>query len=404
MLTLGMVVLMDISWVLFTIGVALIAGKIGDHVMGKFGLPGVLGEILMGMILGNLLFFGIVDPKYLTIHNNEIFDFLSRLGIIFLLFLGGLDIDLKALKRTGKVATVSTIFGVIAPLLMGYFALSTMGYTTKESFVAGVILTATSIGITVRVMMDMGVLRSEVGTASLSASVMDDFLGIILIIFAVGSGSILGLIGKITGFLIITGFLGWKLVNKYINFSEYLHVEKGVLSMALAMMFLFAFLAENWFEAAIEGSLIAGMVLSKTPEGKSLLEDIKTIGYGFLIPIFFVYTGAMLNLTVFGNLDSIYLAIVLTGIAVVSKVIGRGFGAHIMGWDIKKSLQMGIGSIPRTEIALVNLMVAIQAGAILPENVPKFIAATLILITISVLITPPLLKWAFKDETNALEI
>jgi len=317
-----------------------------------------------------------------------------------LLFLGGLDTDLSVLKKTGKIATVSTVFGVLVPLVMGYFAMLYMGYSSVESFAGGVVLTATSIGITVRVMMDLGVLKSEVGAASLSASIMDDFLGIMLIIFAVGSGSILGLLGKFAIFFIITGFLAMKFVNKFISFSEKLHVEKGILSLAIAVMFLFSFLAENWFEAAIEGSFMAGLVLSRTPEGKNLIEDVKTIGYSILIPLFFVYTGASLNLTIFGDFDALYLALVLTAIAIVSKVVGRGFGARIMGWNMKKSLQMGIGSIPRAEIALINLMVAIHAGVISESNVGKFIAATMIFITISIISTPPLLKWAFAEESE----
>jgi len=140
-------------------------------------------------------------------------EYTSTSSIIFLLFLGGLDTDLSVLKKTGKIATVSTVFGVLVPLVMGYFAMLYMGYSSVESFAGGVVLTATSIGITVRVMMDLGVLKSEVGAASLSASIMDDFLGIMLIIFAVGSGSILGLLGKFAIFFIITGFLAMKFVN-----------------------------------------------------------------------------------------------------------------------------------------------------------------------------------------------
>ncbi|HDD31803.1 MAG TPA: cation:proton antiporter, partial [Thermococcus litoralis] len=157
------------EWILFTLGVALVFGKLGDHLMERFELPGVLGEILMGMILGNLIYFGLIRPEYLTLHSDETFEFLARLGIIFLLFLGGLDTDVEMLKKTGAVATVSTIMGVFVPLILGYLGLKLMGYPSREAFAGGVLLTATSIGITVRVMMDLGVLRSDVGAASLSA-------------------------------------------------------------------------------------------------------------------------------------------------------------------------------------------------------------------------------------------
>ncbi|WP_456367968.1 cation:proton antiporter [Thermococcus sp.] len=406
-----------VTWLLATIGISLILAKIGDSIIERFELPGVLGELIMGMILGNLVYFGIVSPKYLPIVSGQGFtgditaiaDFLAKLGIIFLLFLGALDTDIDQLKKTGLTATISTVLGVFVPLIMGWFALMAMGYPSREAFAGGVLLTATSIGLTVRVMMDLGVLKSEVGAASLSASVMDDFLGIALVIFAVGTGGLLNLTVKIVAFFIITGVIWWYLVDYYIKFAERLHVEKGILGMALGMMFLFAALAEGWFAAAIEGAFMMGLVLSKLPEGKRLMEDVRAIGYGLLIPFFFVHTGAMLNLTVFEHRNALVLAAVLTTIAVIGKIIGRGFGAWITAWgrgreflftreNFWMSLQMGIGSIPRTEVALVDLMVAIHGGAIPPKDAPEFIAATLIFITISVLITPPLLKWAFKAE------
>ncbi|MCD6373562.1 MAG: cation:proton antiporter [Thermococcus sp.] len=406
-----------VTWLLFALGISLILAKIGDSLIERFELPGVLGELIMGIILGNLVYFGIVAPQYLPIVSGEGFttdatqvsEFLAKLGIIFLLFLGALDTDVEQLKKTGLTATVSTLLGVFVPLIMGWFVLMEMGYPSKEAFAGGVLLTATSIGLTVRVMMDLGVLKSEVGVASLSASVMDDFLGIALIIFAVGTGSLIDLSIKIVLFFIITGVIWWYLVDHYIRFAERLHVEKGVLGMVIGMMFLFAALAESWFAAAIEGAFMMGLVLSKLPEGRRLMDDLRAIGYGLLVPFFFVHTGAMLNLTVFENADALVLATVLTVVAVFGKVLGRGFGAWITAWgrgreflftkeNLWMSLQMGIGSIPRTEVALVNLMVAIHGGAIPPEDAPKFIAATLIFITVSVLITPPLLKWAFKNE------
>ncbi|MDV3104068.1 cation:proton antiporter [Thermococcus waiotapuensis] len=406
-----------VAWLMATIGIALIFAKIGDSIIERFKLPGVLGELIMGILLGNLVYFGLVAPQYLPIVSGQGFttdifqisEFLAKLGIIFLLFLGALDTDIEQLKRTGVTATVSTVLGVFVPLALGWYALRVMGYTSKEAFAGGILLTATSIGLTVRVMMDLGVLRSEVGAASLSASVMDDFLGIALIVFAVGSGSLMDLSIKIVVFFIITGVLGWYFIDYYVKFAERLHVEKGILGMVIGMMFLFAALAEGWFAAAIEGSFMMGLILSKLPEGKRLMEDLRAIGYGLLIPFFFVHTGAMLDLRVFGHGDALVLAAVLTTIAVVGKVLGRGFGAWITAWGRGRdflftrenawmSLQMGIGSVPRTEVALVDLTVAIHGGAISPENVPKFIAATLIFITVSVLITPPLLKWAFRKE------
>ncbi len=152
----------------------LILAKIGDSIIERFELPpGVLGELIMGMILGNLVYFGIIAPDYLPIVSgigyesalSQIAEFLAKLGIIFLLFLGALDTDIEQLKKTGLTATVSTVLGVFVPLVLGWWALMAMGYPSREAFAGGVLLTATSIGLTVRVMMDLGVLRSEVGAA-----------------------------------------------------------------------------------------------------------------------------------------------------------------------------------------------------------------------------------------------
>ncbi|CAF30420.1 cation:proton antiporter [Methanococcus maripaludis] len=388
---------MDISWVLFTVGVCLIFGKIGNEIMWRFGFPSVFGEILIGIIFGNLLFFGIVDSSHLTLHENDIFDFLSTVGIMFLLFISGLEIDIHRLKKTENISIVAAVLGAVFPLIFGYISLSYFGYTAKESIVGGVILTATSIGITARLLMDLKVLKTDVGAAAISASILDDFLGLILLILAVGSGSLLGLISEITVFFIITGYFGWKLIKKYLIFAEKFHIEKTVLSFTIALMFLFSFLSESWFEVAIEGAFMAGLILSKTSEGKTLAKEIKSIGNSFLIPLFFIYTGARLNLTAFLNHEALILATIFIIVGVFTKFVGWGLGAKIMGkWDLKKSIQLASASVPRAEIALINLMIAVSAGVILEENISKFIAATLIFVTFSIVITPPLLKKVFE--------
>jgi Kef-type K+ transport system membrane component KefB len=394
---------MEPEYALLTIGVALILGKIGDHIIERFELPGVLGEIFIGMLLGNLIFFGILPNSALILH-DETFEFLAKIGIIFLLFLGGLDTEVEMVKKTGVVATVSTIGGVFVPLILGYITgFYLLKFSSREAFTMGVLLTATSIGITVRVMMDLGVLRSEVGAASLSASIMDDFLGIALIIFAVGSGSVLELGEKIALFFFITGIIAWYAIDKYVKFAEWLRVEMGVLALSIGLMFIFSALAEKWFQAAIEGAFMSGLVLSKLPEGKRVMEEVRSIGYGLFIPLFFVYVGAQLDLRVFTHGDAIKLATIITLLAILGKVLGRGIFARLAGWDWRKSIQMGIGSIPRLEVALVAVMVAIHGGAIPKAHAQYFMAATLVFVTVTTLITPPLLKLAFKSEIEAMK-
>jgi len=406
---------MDFASFLFTIGLVLIFAKMFDVVFEKVKLPGVLGEIIFGIIIGNIVLYGyFFGPSingwlqhWIQIRGSAPFSgldaihYLAKLGIIMLLFIAGLDTNVEQLKSTGKVATISTVMGVFVPLIIGWLSGLAIGYSMHESFVMGVLLTATSIGVTVRTMMDIDVLRTDVGAASLSASVMDDFLGIALIIFAVGTGSLLVFGIELAIFFVVTLIAAWYYMPYITRFTrKYIHTEKGMLGVLLGVMLLFSSLAEFSFGAAIEGAYFAGIVLSRLPAKRVITQDAKAIGYGFLIPMFFVYTGAQMDIGVFIKKDALILAGVILVAAIFGKILGRGIGARIGGFNWHKSWQMGIGSIPRMEVALVSLTVAITAPShpISSAHVPLFIAATMVFVTVTTLLTPPMLKWSFRKE------
>ncbi len=406
---------MDFAAFIFTLGIVLIFAKMFDVLFEKMNLPGVLGEIIFGLIIGNIVLYGhIFGPAVNQWLNNWILlrgpnpfeglepvHFLAKLGIVVLLFIAGLDTNVEQLKSTGKVATISTVLGVFVPLIIGYFSGLALGYDSRESLVMGVLLTATSIGVTVRTLMDINMLRTDVGAASLSASVMDDFLGIALIIFAVGTGNILMFGLQLGIFFLVTLIAAWYYMPYITRFvSKYIKTERAMLAVLFGVMLLFSALAEYSFGAAIEGAYFAGIVLSRLPAKKIITEDVRAIGYGFLIPLFFVYTGAQLDIGVFLNENALILAAVILIAAIFGKILGRGIGARIGGFNWHKSWQMGIGSIPRMEVALVSLTVAITAPShpISNQHVPLFIAATMVFVIVTTLITPPLLKWSFRKE------
>ncbi|MCD6370560.1 MAG: cation:proton antiporter [Thermoplasmata archaeon] len=408
---------MNFTAFLLTLGIVIIFAKIFSSIIEKIKLPGVLGEIFFGMILGNIVLYGyLLGPHisswlkdWLAIRGPSAFEgvepmhYIAKLGIIMLLFIAGLDTNVERLKSTGKVATISTIMGVFIPLIMGWLAGLSLGYEMRESLAMGVLLTATSIGVTVRTLMEINMLTSEVGAASLSASVMDDFLGIALIIFVTGTGSLLMLGINLSIFFIVI-LITWHYIPLILKYTHrVVRTEKGLLGIIIGIMLLFSALAQYSFSAAIEGAYFAGIILSNVPEKRIFSNDIKVIGYGLLIPVFFVYTGAQLDLGVFSNLHAVILGIVIIVIAIVGKVIGRGIGARIGGFDWHKSIQMGIGSIPRMEVALVSLTLAITSGAISKEHAQLFIGATMLFVTITTLITPPLLKWAFRKEIEEMK-
>jgi Kef-type K+ transport system membrane component KefB len=383
---------------LLTIGITLLGAKFLSGIIEKRGIPGVLGEILAGIIVGTLVVFLPVVKDFID-PGTDTFKFLARIGILFLLLLAGLQTDLKTLKNTGRVATISTIGGVLVPLVLGFLVVRLFGWNDKEAFGIGVMLTATSIGITVRVMMDLGVLSSKVGTASLSASVIDDFIGIILLVLATGEGDILMIVVNMVVFVAITMVVGWFAIDKVVAFFKKFPTTRSLLAFIVALMFIFSAFAEVAFQAAIEGAFVLGIIVNKCEKG--LNEDVKSVTYGFAAPLFFIYIGSIVNVTVFGQGEMLLFAAAVVACAIFGKISGRGAFARAGGFTWKESLQMGVGSVPRMEVALISLAISIDAGIFSPEHQPIAVATAMVFVTVTTLITPMLLKRTFKAEIAA---
>lgn len=396
---------MEVYWVLLLyLGIALILAKIMGSIFEHFRLPAVLGEMVAGVFLG-VSFVGMLMPGITWFYSRDEFRFpvehIGHIGILLLLFISGMETNIKTIKKTGKVATISTVMGVIVPFILGYAAGILMGYGQRPSLVLGALLTATSIGVTARTMMDLGVLSTDVGTASVSASVMDDFLGIFAIIIAIGATSLLA-IGRLTIYIallvIVELVIGLKVIDYLVKGMERVKTAKATLALSLGLMLIFSSFAQLTVQAAIEGAFFAGIIIGTTVESRVIADDIKAISYGFFIPLFFVYIGSLIDLNVFMDIKAIILATVIVVIAIFGKLIGRAIGARMGGFNWKQSFQMGIGSIPRMEVALVSIMLAIKGGAVTGQLADIFLASTMIFVTVTTLITPPLLKWSFKDE------
>jgi Kef-type K+ transport system membrane component KefB len=382
---------------LLDIALALILSKVLGYLFEKIKQPTVVGEIIAGVILGGSV-LGIFVPK--TIINFEIpaFGDFAQLGIIFLLFLSGMEIEFDKIRKTGEVATISTLGGVIVPLTLGYLAGTAFGYSTKESFVIGVLLAATSIGITARTMMDLHLLNTDVGACSLSASVMDDIIGLILIIVVVGTGSLFVLSFKIAIFFFFTLLIGLKIISKVMDIGDQTHSTDTLVAFSIAICLIFGVIAGETVIAQIEGAFIAGLIISTTVQSKRILPVIRTMGYALFIPLFFVHIGTMVKLSIFLIPKVLILAGMITFIGIIGKIVGRGIGARVGGFTTRKSLQVGAASIPRMEVALVSLMVAIHAGIIEGAVADTLIAATFVFVTVTTLIAPSLIKYSFKRE------
>jgi Kef-type K+ transport system membrane component KefB len=396
------------------IALALICARVFGYIFTKLKLPSVIGEILAGIFLGGLsltVFNGqtislmgftwsVPSLSYLSVE----FDFLAEIGILFLMFISGLSTSLGQLKSMGKTSTLVAIGGVIVPLGLGVFAGLLFGFTNQESLIIGLMLVATSVGVTVRTLMDIHRLDTNAGAAILGGAVIDDVLGIVLLAFVVGSDPFLYVGLKIVLFFIIFVYFGLKVIDKLLGLGEHIHLPKAFLSISLSLFLLFSFFADRFGISGIIGAFIAGLLIGQSIKSRKIVDDVQTLGYGFFVPLFFIWIGAKLIIGIqedFTAFTSIALfAIVLILIAVIGKVIGCGVGAKISGISTKESVQIGIGMIPRMELALIIISTAISKKLIVGIVAHQLLAVTVLLTVCTTLITPLLINVAFKETPS----
>ena len=277
------------------------------------------------------------------------------------------------------------------------------GFSQQDSIVIGLILVATSVGITVRTLMDLHALDSDVGATILGGAVIDDVLGIILLAFVLGIDSPIYIGIKIIIFFLIFLYLGLKIMDKILDLGEKIHLPKALLSISLAVFLIFSFFADKSGISGIIGAFVAGLIIGHTLKSRKIIDDVQTVGYGLFIPLFFVWVGASLWEGASQDLSSFtavgLLALVIIIVAIVGKIVGCGIGAKLAGMKNKESLQIGVGMIPRMELALIIVSSAISHGLLSSPKVEHQILAATILLTIATtLITPLLIKAVFKQR------
>ena len=399
--------------VVLLIALALIFARILGHVFDKLKQPAVIGEILAGIILGGLgiAFFSGQTYSFLNLDfqlpqlnfdSNE-FTLLAEIGILFMLFISGLQTSLPKLKKMGKSSSFVAVGGVILPLILGIVVALFFGFSTKDSTIIGLILVATSVGVTVRTLLDLNVLDSDVGTTILGSAVIDDVFGIILLAFFLGTDPPIYVGIKIAIFFIIFLYLGLKIMDRILYLGEKIHLPKALLSISLAILLLFSFFADRCGIAGVIGAFIAGLIIGHTVKSREIIDEVKTIGYGFFIPLFFVWVGARLwygdsnDASSFATIGLMALAIIITSI--IGKIVGCGIGARLAGMKNRESFQVGVGMIPRMELALIIASSAISSGLLSSKEVEhQILTMTLLLTIVTTLVTPFLIKATFKNR------
>lgn len=382
--------------ILLQLAVIYALARLGGYVSQKLRQPVVLGEMLAGIIIG---------PSVLNLfHMNEVLHVFSELGVILLMFIAGLETDVNELKSSGKSFTVIALGGVFVPFAMGYLVCMIFGITsfTSAGFI-GLVLTATSVSITVQTLRELKQLRSKPGMGVLGAAIIDDVMGIILLAFflgvTTGTGNImLTVIHIVTYFTVvfIAGFIFQRLVN---NYGYTLNLSGGMTIMGLIICLVLAYYAEKAEVAAITGAYLAGVILSSTSYRSRITNNVEIAAYLVFTPIFFVGIGMSVEVHNMGWI-SILFAIVMLLAAVASKVIGSGLGAKLMGFTSKQALQVGVGMASRGEVALIVTTIGLRQKII----EPNLFSMMVLVIILTALITPVLLKWSFKGEKTVDDV
>jgi Kef-type K+ transport system membrane component KefB len=383
---------------LLSIVLILIFTKIGGIISRKLKMPEVLGALIAGVILG---------PVVLNIvQYDDNIKLLSNLGVIMLMFLAGLETNAEEFKKAGLSSLIIAVAGIILPLILGTLGAYMFFNNFWENIFVGVILTATSVSITVETLKELGKLNTRAGINILGAAVIDDILGLILIsiVLAVAqtSGSSAGTSGTLSivyVFIKIILFCLFSIIGviylpKYINkFTDYIKPSREFLTFSIALAILMAYIAEILGIAAITGAYICGLMLSSLTHKEYLERNVKAISSGFLSLIFFASVGIEANLKGI-NTEVFFITLVMFIIAVVGKVIGCGGAARLLKMSKSESIQIGTGMISRGEVAIITANIGLQKGIISEE----IFLPTLIVVILTTIITPILLKLAFSHK------
>jgi Kef-type K+ transport system membrane component KefB len=413
-----------------------LASKLGGELSQLANLPPVLGELVGGVVVGVSALHLLVFPEAGAVANDsvvvtilqqlaglsaenssevftsfsEVVSVLAELGVIILLFEIGLESDLKELQKVGVRAAIVAVVGVVAPFVAGTVGLILIfGMPTIPAVFAGAALTATSIGITSKVLSELGQLKSTEGQIIVGAAVIDDVLGIIVLAVVaslaktgeVDVANVIYLIVSATAFLLGSILLGQFFNNSFVAIAGKLQTRGNLVIPALIFAFIMAFLGNAIHLEAILGAFAAGLVLDETDARKELDKQILPIADVF-VPIFFVSVGARVDLSVLNpssadNRQGLVIAAFLIVVAIIGKVIT---GWAVFGKEKVNRLAIGIGMIPRGEVGLVFAGIGAASG-VLDKPLQ---AAIIIMVILTTFIAPPLLRFAFGTEGQVEEV
>ena len=414
----------DIVRLVFQLAVILLAAKLGGEVCERFlKIPPVLGELGAGILIGPFALGGIDVPglgplfeDLTSVHSagggfvlpiSDSLWSIAQIGAIVLLFSAGLETNLRQFVRYAGPASIVALGGSIVPFILGVAVTVAFGYadgfTDPKALFVGAIFTATSIGISVRVLGDLRRLDTAEGVTILAAAVLDDVLGILIltVVLAIAvegefSASSTGLIAlKTIGFWVALTGLGVWLAKRISDLFGRFRVSGAAMGLALGLAFLASALAEMFGLAMIIGAFSIGLALSGTDLAHRLEEPLRGV-YAALIPIFFVVMGMLVDITALGGIWQFGIA--ATVLAILGKVVGSGVPSLFTGFNLHGAWRIGIGMLPRGEVALIMAGIGVGAGVIRQE----LFGVAIVVTVVTTVLAPLILARSFPEGVSGL--
>jgi Kef-type K+ transport system membrane component KefB len=394
------------------LGILVAAARIAGGMARQFNQPRVLGELIVGVVLGPSL-LDLLHASALGLDQAilaETIDELAQLGVLLLMFKIGLDVHVSELVKVGKVALLAGIGGALLPVALVFPLLALAGIGWQTALFTGVVLSATSVSISAQVLLELGVLQTKEGNGLLASALIDDVVAILLVSLTgalttqeqgVAVGDLIGIIARMSLYFIVAFGAAWFVLPRVIEWMSKqpaIAQSYGIPAVALVLALLFGWSAEVWGGvAAISGAFVVGAGLSRLREPIKHPIDVavSNIAYSFLVPIFFVSVGLQIDLHLF-PLDILPLAAALLLAALASKVIGCGLGAYWGGFNREESLRLGVCMISRGEVGLIIASLGLANGIL--EAGGGLFAALFLVILLTTVITPPLVRRVFLNH------
>ncbi|UQD52240.1 sodium:proton antiporter [Bacillus methanolicus] len=373
---------------LLQLAIILFASKIAGDISVRLGQPSVLGKLLIGIILG---------PSVLgLVANTDTLTQFSQIGVILLMFLAGIETDIDELKRTGKASVFVGVSGIIVPLFLGFLSGIMLNFTPIQSWFLGLLLSATSVSISVQALKEINQLKSREGATILGAAVIDDVLVIVALAFLMsltgGNINIGTVVLKKMLFFAAAILIGWKVVPKFLKKFATIKVTEPVISSAFIICFVYAYLAEHTGVAAMIGSYIAGVAIRLTDYKQEVFEKVETISYSIFVPVFFTSIGISAQFK--GIFENFRLIVLLSIVAILTKLIGASIGAKISGFSWNRSFGIGAAMVSRGEVALIIASIGLKTKLLSQD----MFAVIIIVILVTTIVTPPMIKWIFNRK------